>query len=429
MRFKILDNGRVKDMMQNVDFDPRKQKNRIAALRFKEQGDSELLDIIKRIDASEKAQTKNKPQTRMAGDEIPEGLDALINDIRETPDYELGIDSNPYTKENKRQTKDLAEQLARYARQDYALERAGVPHQAIGALLDDKMANGSPMPYVDTTSKPGVERRVHMGEAINKRTNELEVVPFMDGQEVLVSEFGDGRKGQIDGFTPSQSEKATEYVAERILKLMGKAPVRGPHKGVDFQIPEEGMKGIDAQIQRGPDVTQTQLYTYLRPSGKEYDVSPQGGRGVVSEVNSMIKNAPNANTSNIVDVVEGLANNREFNDYHGNRFGKALKDDYNEVLMPEYSVEFANKNQAAYDSITHPPEAIRLVDLSKSLEGITGMSAKEAIDSGEARVSWNLGNNRTGPTRARININTPREAVSDVVSQYPLTAQMLRTLK
>ena len=262
----------------------------------------------------------------------------------------------------------------------------------------------------------------------NPYTNDIETVPFMDGQEVLVSEFGDGRRGNIDGFTPSREEKATEYVAERILKLMGKDIVRGPHKGVDFQVPSENMKGIDAQIQRGPGLTQTQLYTMLRPSGKNYPVSPQGGYSVKRDVEDMIVNAKNAGASNIVDVIETMANNREFNDRYGNRFGKALKSDYDEVLMPEYSVEFANRNSAAYDSITEAPNAIRLVDLTKALSDINNMSARQAIDSGEARVSWNMGNNRKGPMRARVNVNTPQEAVSDVVKQYPLTAQMLKTL-
>ena len=84
MRFKILDNGRVKDLAQNVDFDPRKQKNRIAALRFKEEGDSQLMDIINRIDAAEKAQGKK----RMAGDALSQAADDIIGELRDEAAYE-----------------------------------------------------------------------------------------------------------------------------------------------------------------------------------------------------------------------------------------------------------------------------------------------------------------------------------------------------
>ena len=55
--------------------------------------------------------------------------------------------------------------------------------------------------------------------------------------------------------------------------------------------------------------------------------------------------------------------------------------------MPEYSVErLPAKNQAAYDSYYPPTRGDKInVDLSKSLESpFTGMSAREAIDSGEA---------------------------------------------
>ena len=51
------------------------------------------------------------------------------------------------------------------------------------------------------------------------------------------------------------------------------------------------------------------------------------------------------------------------------------------------------------------------------------------LDSGDARVSWNMGNNRQGPMRARINVTTPEAAISDVVQQYPYTAQMLKELR
>ena len=74
-------------------------------------------------------------------------------------------------------------------------------------------------------------------------------------------------------------------------------------------------------------------------------------------------------------------------------------------------------------------EWLYTVDLTKALENISSMSATDAIKGGDARVSWNLGNNRRGPTRARINVTTPGEAITDVVRQYPLTAQMLSTLK
>ena len=357
-----------------------------------------------------------RPDTRMAGDEIIDELRAI------GADEVIG---------NAEQNTYLAQQLGRYAEQDRLFEEAGVPRDAIGALLDaDFIDTSVPAPYIDR-SNPLLERRVHTDYKRNPFTNESEIQPFIDVDTggALVSEFGDSRDVGITGL--NQGDKATEYVAERVLKLMDVSPKRGPHKGVDFTYYDNDDKrsyGVDAQIQRGPGKIDTQLYTYLRPEGKDYALSPEGGRQATQDVRKLIKEAPNSNSANLIDVIEGLAGEGAFYDKHNNRFGKALKQDYDYVIMPQYSVDFANKNQKARDTITAAPDAITLNKLSNALESLTQKSANEVLNSGEARVSWNMGNNRNGPMRGRINVNTPESALFDVTETHPLTRQLLSNL-
>lgn len=420
MRFKALNDGRLLDTLVGKKLNPRSANNREWAATLSKGGNTELSDILKRIDGSE-----NLTQ-RMAGDAIPEGLDSLINDIREE-----GIDE---VSANKQQLDYIGEQVGRFVHNDRMFERAGVPVDVAPTITDTvgRMSNGVPMPFVDKSSKQGVERRVHTRFEKNPYTDEFEIAPFVDVDTggALVSEFGDSRVANIDNFTGQRGDKATEYVAERVLKLMGLAPRRGPFAGVDFQVDMGGKQvGIDAQIQRGDGPLQTQLYTYLRPQDKNYEVSKDGGFAVANDMRSMIRNAPNASTSNLVDVIESMADNGQLNDKHNNRFGKALKDDYDYAVMPQYDIAYANRNQKANDTITEAPNSIAFVDLKKALSDISQVSAKEAIKrDGQARVSWNMGNNKQGPMRARINIQTPDDAVRDAVASRPYAAQMLKEL-
>ena len=64
------------------------------------------------------------------------------------------------------------------------------------------------------------------------------------------------------------------------------------------------------------------------------------------------------------------------------------------------------------------------------MSDISKVSAKEAIKrNGQARISYNKGDKRKGPMRARINIATPDEAIRDAVAVRPYAAQMLKELK
>ena len=198
MRFKILDNGRVKDMMQNVDFNPRKQQNRNRAVEFAEAGDRQLLDIIERIDASEKAQAPAQPSKegmRLAGD----GINALRGEIGEQelgPVYEA-----------------LLDKAAEFNTIDSHLMSAGVPASQFSGmqrLQVPELQGDVPAPYIDKSS-PGVEKRIHLVRDEDNR----ELYPIGNNNpeagEFLVTEFG--KDVNMEGQT-----KASEYVQDHILR-------------------------------------------------------------------------------------------------------------------------------------------------------------------------------------------------------------------
>ena len=142
-------------------------------------------------------------KSRMAGEEVPAGLDDLISEIQEEG----------------RQEKHLAKQLARFADIDSQFEAVGVPHKAVTDLQEvGQLVGGAPAPYVMTGGN-GNERRVHTQREVNPFTGEQEIVPVKNERtgNALVTEFGTGV--DLEG-----EDKASEYVQDHILRLMGYNP-------------------------------------------------------------------------------------------------------------------------------------------------------------------------------------------------------------
>ena len=140
---------------------------------------------------------------RMAGDEL-----ALLMEPR--PKKELG----PVYER-------LITQIEAANNIDNALMEAGVPaseFKGMKRLEVPQLKGGVPAPYVDN-SVPGLERRIHLMRAHG------ELIPVTNSNpqagKYLVTEFG--KNVNMEG-----EDKATEYVQDHILRLMGFDPVRGP---------------------------------------------------------------------------------------------------------------------------------------------------------------------------------------------------------
>ncbi len=424
MRFKVLDNGRVRDVMQNVEFDPRKQKNRIAALRFKEQGDSQLLDIIKRIDASEQNKASAQPSEkgmRLAGD----GINALRGEIGEQelgPAYEA-----------------LLDKAAEFNTIDSHLMSAGVPASQFSGmqrLQVPELQGNVPAPYIDKSS-PGVEKRIHLVRDEDNR----ELYPIGNNNpeagEFLVTEFG--KDVNMEGQT-----KASEYVQDHILRLMGDDPKRGKHAGVDFVVERDGKTiGIDGQTQLEGKPPVVEAFTKVMPNnragvggdggGYGYGYARDGNNTKANEI--AIKNDVGASLNNAMkegrtfdEAMQFLMNDgyiADARDRHGNGVvaGKLYKSDYDEVLMPIQNAQqhIANARQ---DRVAIAPEGVvsyNIHDIKDDVKGITNPR--------EILKAYNAGFSGRDQARVKLRAEVPSRHVHDVVAEHPYVGQMLRQLQ
>ena len=303
-----------------------------------------------------------------------QGIESLPAELRMAGDKIL-TDLAEESREEARQVRYLAEQLGRFADIDAQFERAGVPYQVVGDLQEIRsLQNGVPAPYIDNQTKPGIERRVHTGVAVNPYTNESEIVPFndVDTGRALVTEIG--RNVDMEGET-----KASEYIQNHILKLMGLQPRRGPVGRVDFKVNAGGREiGIDGQTEATGneplvEVLTKAIPTDRRPGGYGYGYAknrwnPNGTntqynvRAIKDNTRNMIKREMNEGET-LGSAIDKLVGTKLRDD--PNIDGKLLKNDYDRVLMPMQNARLHELNQKAKDKIAIAPDRVVMYDMNE----------------------------------------------------------------
>jgi len=363
------------------------------------------------------------PELRMAGSRILE---------------ELGNEQ-----ENINQTQHLAKQMGRYARHDASFESRGMNDSDINSVLTaPRLSNGASAPFIQYPKRGNtmIERRVHTKEVKNPYTGEMEVVPFRDVDDsqdrALVTEYGDSRKtyvneaGQtvpiidMEGHNLSQ-----EYIAEKIMKLAGRAPVRNNTDvvhAVDFK--ENGL-GIDAESLsevNNPNSVNVQVLT-------DVNAAQSGGRKAQDIIKGLIeRESVNDPSADINTIVNRLMNSGEMNGgYH--MLGKLVKKGRNgayeidELVSPVMRQDDYRENaQGRGDErfkIVHHPVGARSVDMHQARANLLGTKGEALRDM--LQVFPNKGYNQDR-VRARVYL-TPgmgEHYVNDMVAQSPNIAQM-----
>ena len=316
---------------------------------------------------------------------------------------------------------------------DRQLVDAGVPSNEFNGmqrLQVPTLSNGVPAPYVDTVSKPGIERRVHLVE------EDGELYPVANENPnagaYLVTEFG--KNVNMEG-----QDKASEYVQDHILRLMGHNPQRGPHAGIDFIIERDGKKiGIDGQTQMEGQPAVVEAYTKVLPTNRRRDGGGYGYGYAPNRRNPRGKNTQENVNAIKRDVKNSLRNamneGRTFNEameflrgegyFVNNRDapGKLYKSDYDEVLMPIQNQQqhIANANN---DIIAIAPEGVLSYDLND-----IGQVVNNIRNPNDILASYNAGFSGQDKARVKLRAQVPSQYVRDVVAEAPYVAQMLRQL-
>ena len=432
-------------------------------------GYGELIDNNERIlelrdeylasvnDMGKKRKPARKPNYQSLG-EIAEqqGIDAVPNETRMAGDAFLQELQEEATEE-KRQLSHLAEQFARYAEIDTKFERAGVPHKAVQDIQEIRqLSNGVPAPYVDTLTKPGIERRVHTGVAENPYTGEREIIAFNNPEtnEALVTEFGDGRDGRIDGIEIPDNprkvgDRASELLGKHIMWLKGDPGARLVVDDKNYaraDMDSGDGRGIDTHTLRTgvhDDVVEIQVNTGINPT-----IRPRGSS------NQAVQQMINAQLDDGYNIFEAIDNLKE--DPRGGvdplriKFGrdagkdisagKLVKEGYDGLISPVFNQREALLNvnkpgrgkgrlpQNMQDKSVLRPERIFEIDLHQVRDAINQLSPAE--QKSIMKVLPNRGNGGDGVERSRVNVNVPNDMQGVVdISNKGYVAQLLRNLQ
>jgi hypothetical protein len=382
----------------------------------------------------------NSGNLRMSGDELV----AFMNEI---PDRELGPTYERLL--------DITDKMNQ---RDQMFIDAGVPaseFQGFQQLQVPQLSNGVPAPYIDKQSKRGLERRVHTQVMQNPKTGGREITPIPNPEtkQALVTEFGDGRTGRIDGLNvpsnPRQvGQRASELLGKHIMWLQGDSGARLVNTS-NYSIPDmlsgDG-RGIDThtlRTRRHDGVVEIQVNTGINPT-----IAPRGSSN--EAVKQMIHEQLD-NGSNIVQAIENLKGMTRggvtpMRLQHGAAAGKdvsagkLVKEGYDGLISPVFNESEAllNVNTATrggqrltpnmQDKQVLKPESIYSIDLAKVRDAIYSMSPAQQKEI--MQVIPNKGNGGRGIPRSRVNVDVPvsTSGVTDI-SNEGYVAQLLRNLQ
>ena len=337
---------------------------------------------------------------------------------------------------------------------------AGVPaseFRGFQQLQVPQLSNGVPAPYVDTVSKPGLERRVHTQVMQNPKTGGNEITPMSNPEtkQALVTEFGDGRGGNIDGLTvppvpthaerPKIGDRASEYLGKRIAWLQGDKNAKLIN-ATDYSVPDMEMgdgRGVDIHTLRTgvhDGVVEVQVNTGVNPT-----VKPRAGIVQETAIKQMIMEKVRGGAS-LPEAINALKGDTRTGltpvtvDGRDVSAGKLYKEGYNGLISPLFDRNEALLNvytevgrngkrlpARKQDKTVIKPEKIFNVDLNELRQPIEEMTSSE-VDRG-IRLSPNYGNDGSGKRRTRINMLVPTDTpgVRDI-SMDGYVAQLLKQL-
>ncbi len=406
MRFKVLNDGRIRDLVANKNFQPRKPQNRAWAIQMADRGDAELLDILRRIDKSEIAAEAARLKTnnltegfnydvwdkaksrRMAGDsQVLNDIDTMLRLIKEDEVGDL-IQKNNADIQMYKQLKSRDDRI------EGSFVKAGLtPEQAKRVQYDtDAIVQGEvPAAYVPNEgAKSGGrvgnviyplvngETRYHTEYELNPLTGQQDIIPFISEGVPLVTQLG--VTGKVDGVNTD------EFLAQRIRQLT-RQDIENNNLGdnyadVDFIDKATGRK-VDAELTTTDKINNeggrigVQAYTSIATPDTVRTRGSQIARAVKQEVLDEL----DAYGGNLEDAVDSLGRKGVLVNGTGQnvpRKGKVFN--YDEVVYPVTTTRIAKANLKNHD-ITFPLEGAYEVDVSKAMDLVDGLSGLELEES------------------------------------------------
>lgn len=331
----------------------------------------------------------------------------------------------------------LLDRFEQFNKNDQALIDAGVKPSSMPSgmqrLQTGTLRGGVPGPYIK--GSPDNETRVLLD-----RDETGELIP------IDTITFGQHKK------LPGGHTKASEYLGEKILRLMGMEPELLNSKASYYAdlIDKKSGKRIDVEIkdndprQHSGSVFPQQVYTNLFPldgrNRKPYQIR--------ADVERMVNTYATFHNVNMIEAVEALVKKGELGPSDQRyRVGKALKSDpriasseearMDSIIMPGYTRE---TNQVGVSggnegSLVTAPTSIQEINLPLALEYVKqqkgDLKPREKLRTRDSRGDEQMQDGE-GHLRARLYMDIPNDATiggvqiaDNVLDIHPLTQQLL----
>lgn len=406
MRYKKVGN-QILDTTDGTKYDPENRMFRKRAQNEAVGGNPELYELI-----------IGKPKQRMAGEQVPPELDALIAEIR---GKEQSVDAPG---------DELLGDAIRYLNQRYdAMEEAGLP-RSMAAMMDGQVSlpNTDKAPQeVRLQISPGVEQRVHTTytKDVNPLTGQKDIVPYRDPVTGAAMVTNLGRGADMQGYV-----KASEYVQQQLGRLAGlkiEANHGSDRYATDFRngdIKIDGETTRPSWRERGDAV---QAYTKVVDADNPNAPANRMAPAIKATMQDIIRQNPNAS---IQDVIAIAGDRLDGGMYKGEvqppMEGKVLDKSKDGILLTILSDKDHELNKQVRDTIPVPVQGALYQDLNgmrRTLGDITGRELSRGL-----QVRPNYGNNRNGEARGRVYVTpSPKRAQEftvDMSQIQPRVAQL-----
>ena len=299
--------------------------------------------------------------------------------------------------------------------------------QNLGSLMEGKV----PEAY-KASSQQGLEQRIHTTYETNPVTGTQDVVPYMNpgSDSPLVTNYGDSR---TQGVSIGGFGKASEYVQDRAMRLMGLNPQRANTQrvtDVDFLVNGYGVDGeIREDFEAKNKNVPIQVYTKVTtPETKGMDK-----RTVARDVDRVIRDELRTRGGSVIDATERADTGSPARLYDAIPGKLSKTQDMPRILMTTLSSEDAAAGKQSRDKIAFAPKEVRVIDMENAKNYIKGMSASDVLGYREGQpvmqVRPNDGdpNSRNREGRGRVYIRVPESAPGvsyDAAQRFPHVAQL-----
>lgn len=417
-----------------------------------------LADIRKAKEAREA--NKIQPQ-RMAGDELERAANDIIGELRDEAAYEEIVGLKDMVHNLRQRDADVA------ARWDDALSQAGLSRENLQKVSNINNNDIQLVGNIDVRTPEALQfekgydtvdgksvlaqTRLHSKNELNPLTGQMDVVPFLDGDNVpMYTQFGVKGQNVID--FDVQGMDSDEFLGKRMLELAGNRVRRNndvDKYAVDLVNESKGNK-VDVEILKSPDVDRhgigMQVYTEMAPASlsgakpRGYNESRKIAGNMKRELEPLIRKRMSEGLT-LEDAIESLGIEGVITNsggWDGPIQGKLLKEEgtyVDELVHPVVSYEDASLNLA---SKRQGPDRSRKYVMP--LEGalLSDVHAGQAkLDQARGRSGFSQvslrpmeGNNGTRPgVKAYLQVSPTGPEVKDLGRVSPAVRQLFKTQK